>query len=59
MFIDQMNILNEKWQIENKKLISIEFLDFLRNNKKFDNLTELKKQILKDKQEALKRIKNY
>jgi len=33
-------------------LIKIEFLEFLRNNKKFDDLNELKKQIIYDKKTA-------
>ena len=57
-FAIEAHILNDKWKIDNEKLIEIEFLDFLRNNRKFNNLEELKKQILKDRKEALKIIKN-
>ena len=55
-FAIETHILNEKWKIENE-LINIEFLDFLRNNRKFDSLNKLKKQILKDKKYALNLIK--
>jgi riboflavin kinase/FMN adenylyltransferase len=41
-------INNGKWVIDNKKLIEIEFIDFLRENRKFDNLKDLKQQIQKD-----------
>ena len=57
-FAIETHILNDKWKIDNEKLIKIEFLDFLRNNRKFNNLEELKKQILKDRQKALKIIEN-
>ncbi len=58
-FSIETHILNEKWKIENGKLINIEFIDFIRNNIKFNDLKELKKQILKDKELALERLKNY
>ena len=45
---------NEKWKMENEKLINIEFLEFIRNNRKFNNLKELKNEILQDKEKALK-----
>ena len=53
-FAIETHILNEKWQNNHKKLTQIEFIDFIRENKKFTNLKELKKQILKDRQKALK-----
>ena len=56
-FAIETHILNEKWQIESGKLINIEFIDFLRENKKFNNLKDLKKQILHDRQKALEIIK--
>ena len=58
-FSIETHILNGEWRMENGKLINIEFLQFIRNNRKFDDLKELKKQILKDKESALKRMKNY
>ena len=58
-FSIETHILNEKWKIENGKLINIEFIDFIRNNIIFNNLKELKKQILKDKELALDRVKYY
>ena len=45
----------EEFKIDN--LIEIEFIDFLRENKKFNNLKDLKKQILHDRQKALEIIK--
>jgi len=45
---------NGKWKIDNKNLIEIEFVDFLRPNRKFNNLKDLKKQIFADKEKALK-----
>ncbi|GAX87563.1 riboflavin kinase/FMN adenylyltransferase [Lebetimonas natsushimae] len=39
---------NEKWIMNNGKLMEIEFIDFLRENKKFNTLIELKHQIKKD-----------
>ena len=42
-----------KIEIKEKKITEIEFLDFLRENKKFHNLNELKEQILLDKQKAI------
>ena len=41
------------FEIKEKKITEIEFLDFLRENKKFHNLNELKEQILLDKQKAI------
>lgn len=40
-------ILNYNSNLYNK-FVSVEFLDFIRDEKKFDSLEELKKQILKD-----------
>jgi len=40
-------------KIKEKKIFEIEFLDFLRENKKFNNLKKLKEQILLDKQKAI------
>ncbi len=53
-FAIETHILSSEFRVPSLKLINIEFLEFIRNNKKFDNLKELKKQILKDKQKALK-----
>jgi riboflavin kinase/FMN adenylyltransferase len=39
---------NGKWETENGELINIEFLKFLRENRKFDTLEELKDQINTD-----------
>jgi len=39
-------------------LIEIEFISFIRKNKTFKNLKELKKQILKDRQKALNILKS-
>jgi len=39
-------------------LIEIEFISFIRKNKTFENLKELKKQILKDRQKALNILKS-
>ena len=41
-------LLNGKWKMENGKLIEIEFIEFIRENRKFNNLTDLKNQIQKD-----------
>ncbi len=46
---------NKQWKIENK-IIEIEFLEFLRNNKKFDSLEALKKQIEEDIKFAKKHL---
>jgi riboflavin kinase/FMN adenylyltransferase len=40
---------------EEKKLIEIEFIEFLRENQKFDTISDLKKQILND----IKRAKEF
>jgi len=58
-FSIETHILNGKWKMENGKLINIEFLDFLRENKKFNNLNELKKQIEIDINVALNKLKEY
>ena len=47
-FSIETHFLNGEWRIENGELIEIEFLEFLRENKKFNNLNELKKQIEMD-----------
>lgn len=39
---------NSKLQVPGSQLIKIEFLEFLRENKKFDSLSKLKKQIKED-----------
>ena len=44
---------------EKFNIIEIEFIDFIRNNKKFNDLKQLKEQILKDKLYALERLKYY
>ncbi|GAB6073648.1 bifunctional riboflavin kinase/FAD synthetase [Nautilia lithotrophica] len=54
-FSIETHILNEKWKNENEELINIEFLKYLRENRKFDNLKALKKQINKD----INLAKNY
>jgi len=51
-FSIETHILNEKWKIKNEKWISIEFIEFLRENRKFNSLEELKKTIQKDIQTA-------
>ena len=67
-FSIETHILNEKWRMENgefkkgspknhkifwgKELINIEFIEFLRENRKFISLDELKKQIVIDIQKA-------
>ena len=56
-FAIETHILSSKFEIPSSKLnklIEIEFIDFLRENIKFSNLAELKKQILKDKEKAIK-----
>ncbi|WP_457560596.1 bifunctional riboflavin kinase/FAD synthetase [Caminibacter sp.] len=45
---------NGQWKMENKVIV-IEFLEFLRDNKRFKNLEELKNQI----EEDIKFAKNY
>jgi len=47
-FSIETHILNGEWRMENGELIEIEFLGFLRENRKFDSLDELKNQIEKD-----------
>ena len=53
-FAIETHILSSEFRVPSSELINIEFLEFIRNNKKFENLKELKKQILKDRQNALK-----
>jgi len=53
-FAIETHILSSKFQVPSSELINIEFLEFIRNNRKFNNLKELKKQILQDKEKALK-----
>ncbi|WP_456479035.1 bifunctional riboflavin kinase/FAD synthetase [Nautilia sp.] len=48
---------NGKWKMENENgMFKIEFIDFLRKNRKFDNLKELKKQIEEDINKTAKRF---
>ena len=58
-FSIETHILSSEFRVPSSKLIRIEFLEFIRNNRKFDDLKELKKQILKDKEFALKRLEYY
>jgi len=51
-FSIETHILNEKWKVKNEKLIGIEFIEFLRENRKFNSLEELKNQIVMDIQKA-------
>ncbi len=45
----ELRMENGEWKIENENdIFEIEFIDFLRENRKFDNLEELKKQINND-----------
>jgi riboflavin kinase/FMN adenylyltransferase len=53
-FSIETHILNSKFQVPSSKLIEIEFLEFLRENRKFNNLTELKAQINNDIKKAEK-----
>jgi riboflavin kinase/FMN adenylyltransferase len=55
-FSIETHILNKEYRMENEELINIQFLRFLRENRKFDNLKELKKQIEKDIKKALKQL---
>jgi riboflavin kinase/FMN adenylyltransferase len=41
-------IESEKLKVKSEKLIEIEFIEFLRKNRKFNNLKDLKQQIQKD-----------
>jgi riboflavin kinase/FMN adenylyltransferase len=52
---------NEKLIINNEELFELKFLDLLRETKKFNNLNELKKAIISDKEKAIKYFKkeNY
>jgi riboflavin kinase/FMN adenylyltransferase len=45
-------IESEKLKVKSEKLIEIEFIEFLRENKKFKNINELKLQIKKDIQKV-------
>ena len=53
-FSIETHLINEKIESIKKEEIEIEFYDFIRDNKKFATLKELKKQILKD----IKKIKD-
>jgi riboflavin kinase/FMN adenylyltransferase len=55
-FSIETHIINEKLIINNKK-IELEFLDFIRETKKFNNLNELKKAIITDKEKAIEFFK--
>jgi len=48
------NGINSKFRIPSSKLIEIEFLEFLRENRKFDDLKDLKDQINNDIKKAEK-----
>ena len=56
-FAIETHILNKEWRIKKGELINIEFLEFIRENRKFNSLDELKKAILKDKEDALNLLK--
>jgi len=47
-FSIETHILSSEFQVPSSELIIIEFLEFLRENRKFNNLNELKKQIYND-----------
>lgn len=53
----EVNIFNFFEDIYNKP-IEIEFVDYIRDEKKFDSLNELKLQLQNDKNEVLKRLLN-
>ena len=53
-FAIETHILSSKFQVPSSELINIEFLEFIRNNRKFNNFKELKNEILKDKEKAIK-----
>lgn len=53
----ETHILNFKKELYGE-YITIEFLNFVRNERKFENFEALKKQIDKDKKSALTWIKN-
>jgi len=53
-FSIETHILNGEWRMENGELIEIEFLGFLRENRKFNSLDELKKQIEMDIKKTLR-----
>ncbi len=55
-FSIETHIINSL-EIPNFKLIQIEFIDFLRKNRRFDKFSELRKQIKIDKQQALNHLK--
>ena len=63
-FSIETHIISSKFQEQSSKfqdlsLFEIEFLEFLRNNKKFNSLNELKDQILTDKKNAIKYFELY
>ena len=47
-FSIETHIISSEFQVLSSELIEIEFLEFLRENRKFNNLKELKNQIGKD-----------
>jgi riboflavin kinase/FMN adenylyltransferase len=55
-FSIETHILNNCIQ---KEIYEIEFIDFLRENKKFNSIDELKKVIITDKQKAIKFFRSY
>ena len=55
-FAIEAHILN---CFEHTEIYNIEFLDFLRENKKFNSLEELKKAIITDKQKAINYFRSY
>jgi riboflavin kinase/FMN adenylyltransferase len=60
-FSIETHILTKEWKIYNKELFDLEFLQLLRETKKFNNLIELKKAIITDKKNAIQYFKkeNY
>jgi len=47
-FSIETHILSSEFQVPSSKLIQVKFLEFLRENRKFENLNDLKDQITKD-----------
>jgi riboflavin kinase/FMN adenylyltransferase len=60
-FSIETHVLNIEFQMDNGELLELEFLELLRETKKFDNIFELKKAIITDKENAIEYFKkeNY